>query len=67
MATKMRVRELSTELDISNKELLHLLRDLGIQVKSHMSTIPEEEVERVRERFSESARGKDVTEKVTRS
>ena len=67
MATKMRVRELSTELDISNKELLHLLRDLGIQVKSHMSTIPEEEVERVRERFSESAKAKDVTEKVTQS
>ncbi len=67
MATKMRVRELSTELDISNKELLHLLRDLGIQVKSHMSTIPEEEVERVRERFSDSAKAKDVTEKVTQS
>ncbi|MCF8104807.1 MAG: translation initiation factor IF-2 N-terminal domain-containing protein, partial [Desulfohalobiaceae bacterium] len=41
MTTMMRVRELSQKLNISNKELLHLLREENIQVKSHMSGLTE--------------------------
>ncbi|MFN2266702.1 MAG: translation initiation factor IF-2 N-terminal domain-containing protein, partial [Desulfonatronovibrio sp.] len=39
MSDKIRVRELSQELGISNKELIQLLRELGITVKSHMSSL----------------------------
>ncbi len=52
MITKMRVRELSSELGITNKELLHLLRQENIQVKSHMSGLTEEQVELVRQKIS---------------
>ncbi len=48
MTTKMRVRELSAELGISNKELLHILRSQDIQVKSHMSGLSQDEIDLVR-------------------
>lgn len=48
MSTKLRVRDLATELDISSKELMALLRELKIVAKSHMSGLTEEEVEQVR-------------------
>jgi translation initiation factor IF-2 len=48
MNTKMRVRELSAELGLSNKELLHILREENIPVKSHMSGLSDEQVESVR-------------------
>ncbi len=61
MATKMRVRDMSQELGISNKELIQLLRDLNIPVKSHMSGLTEEQVQMVREKHSHSAE-QSVTE-----
>lgn len=48
MSTKLRVRDLATELDISSKDLMALLRELDITAKSHMSGLTEEEVEQVR-------------------
>jgi len=35
----MRVHELAKELEVSSKELLTCLHDLGTDAKSHMSTI----------------------------
>jgi translation initiation factor IF-2 len=67
MSTKMRVRELSAELGTSNKELLQLLRELGIQVKSHMSGLTQEEVESVRNRFQENTAQAQVEDKRTHS
>ena len=55
MTTKMRVRDVSQELGISNKELIGLLRELGIPVKSHMSGLTEEQVELVRQRHKSGA------------
>ena len=46
---KLRVRDLATELDISSKDLMALLRELKIPAKSHMSSLTEEEAEQVRE------------------
>ncbi len=45
---KARVKDLSIELGVSNKELLQALRELGIQAKSHMSTLTDEEVVEVK-------------------
>ncbi len=50
MVTKMRVREMSQELGITNKELIQLLRELNIPVKSHMSGLTDEQVDLVRDR-----------------
>ncbi|ACV67792.1 translation initiation factor IF-2 [Desulfohalobium retbaense] len=65
MTTKMRVRELSNELGLSNKELLHLLRELGIQVKSHMSGLSDDEVDQVRQRFHAGSQSQDSVQKRT--
>jgi translation initiation factor IF-2 len=47
MATK-RVYELAREMKMSSKELLAKLRELELDVKNHMSTIPNAEVERIK-------------------
>ena len=49
MSTRLRVRDLATELDISSKDLMNILRELKIPVKSHMSSLTDEEVTQVRE------------------
>jgi len=48
MSSRLRVRDLATELDISSKDLMTLLRELKIPAKSHMSSLTDEEVEQVR-------------------
>lgn len=49
--SKVRVHELSKELGISPKELLHFLNDLGANVRNHMSTVEDKFVEQAREAF----------------
>lgn len=44
----MRVHELSKELGIPNRDLLKLMRENGIQAKSHMSSLDEEDLLTVR-------------------
>ncbi len=48
----MRVHELAKELDMTSKELLALLKDLSIEVKSHASSLTEEQAGQVRARVS---------------
>jgi translation initiation factor IF-2 len=45
---KVRIYELSKELNLDNKELLAICDQLNIAVKSHSSTITESEAERIR-------------------
>ncbi len=45
---KVRIYDLSKELDLDNKELLAICDQLNIAVKSHSSTIGEDEAERIR-------------------
>lgn len=47
MATK-RVYELAKEMNMSSKELLAKLRELELEVKNHMSTIPNAEIDRIK-------------------
>ena len=51
---KIRVYELAKELGLDNKEILARLRVLKIPVKSHMSVVPEEEIERIKQSLAES-------------
>jgi translation initiation factor IF-2 len=47
---KIRVYELARELGLTNKEALDLCLALGIGVKSHSSSIEEQQADRVRRR-----------------
>ena len=46
---KKRVYELAKQLNISNKDLIEKLNELGIEVNNHMSTVDEENAELVKE------------------
>ncbi len=48
---KRRVYEVAKELNISSVALLEVVRGFGIQVKSHMSTLDSDAVEKVRKKF----------------
>lgn len=73
----MRVYEFSKEYNISSKEVLQALRDVGFEVESHMAILTPEQIEYLGETFEKeeqeevqprSARkGKIVVKKVTRS
>ncbi|HEA46783.1 MAG TPA: hypothetical protein ENH97_00020, partial [bacterium] len=47
MVERMKVYELARELGMTSKELLAQLKDLEIEVKSHMSVLIKEEIEKV--------------------
>ena len=59
---KIRIYELARELNMTNKELLDKLEELGIPVKSHMSSVEESEVDgikaKIRGEKAAGARGK---------
>jgi len=64
--SKVRVRDLSAELGISNKALIQTLRELDIHAKSHMSGLTEEEADAARTRISEAAKAIEVVRKEVR-
>lgn len=52
--SKMRVYELAKELNISTKDFLVKLKDLGLDIKSHMEMIEGEELDIVKEFFDKN-------------
>ena len=52
---KIRIYELARELDTDSKTLEQVVRDLGIEIKSYMSTLTPDEAERVKARFGGGA------------
>jgi len=64
---KIRIHELAKELNIPSKELVNIIKDLGIDVKNHMSTMEEEQGEWVKRKLREKEeRGKKVEEPKTK-
>ncbi|MFW5733497.1 MAG: translation initiation factor IF-2 N-terminal domain-containing protein, partial [Oceanidesulfovibrio sp.] len=59
------VKDLSNELGVNKKELIQALRELGVQVKSHMSAVDEEQAAEMRSRFQNGGEegGADVVRK----
>ncbi|MCD4652229.1 MAG: translation initiation factor IF-2 N-terminal domain-containing protein, partial [Candidatus Cloacimonetes bacterium] len=49
----LRVHELAKELKISTAALRKILKDMGLIVKSHMSFVEDEMVERIRKKFAD--------------
>ena len=62
MSTRLRVRDLATELDISSKDLMTILRELKIPAKSHMSSLTDEEVDQVRNHHQNRAAAPQVVD-----
>ena len=66
----MRVHELAKELQLDAKELAVKIKEMGIEVNSHMSSITDEQAEKIRERlvkiFKESIVEKRVGQTVIR-
>ena len=52
---KVRVYELAKSLDKDSKEVIEILKKDGVDVKNHMSSVSEEEADKVRSRFSKKA------------
>ena len=48
MSAKIRVYELASELGLTNKELLELLKKEGFNVRSHSSTLEGDDADLVR-------------------
>ena len=45
---KLKVYELAKELGLSNTEMLEKIKSMGIDVKSHLSTLDEKDIEKIR-------------------
>ena len=48
---KMRIHELAKELNVDNKKVMEFLKEKKIEVKSHMSTLEENQEAMVRKVF----------------
>jgi translation initiation factor IF-2 len=55
---KIRIKDITKDLGVGNKEMLQILRELGIQVKSQMGTLSDEEAAQVRARVRQGASGR---------
>ena len=52
---KIRVYDLAKELGRSSNELVDVLKDMGLDVKNHMSTMEESQVNWVKKQLSNKA------------
>ena len=52
---KIRVYELAKELNMTNKQLLDRMREIDIQVKTHMSALEDDVVEAIKASISKEA------------
>jgi len=51
---KKRVHELAKELNVESKEVIKKLNQIGIEVKSHMSTIEDKDVDAIKQLYGKS-------------
>ncbi|AGL01292.1 translation initiation factor IF-2 [Desulfoscipio gibsoniae] len=58
---KKRVHELAKELNIESKDMLRKLNQMGINVKSHMSTLEENEIVRIRNHYQSAGGSSKIT------
>lgn len=63
---KVRVYELARELDMSNTDLMERIRDLGVQVKGHMSSLDEQQAQLVRDTVAGRSQQMIVEKRVQR-
>ncbi len=56
----MRVYELSKELGVSSKDVIQTLKELGVDVSSHMSVLPQSHVDLLKKKFLKGKEGVGV-------
>ena len=61
--SKLRVHELAKELNKPNKELLDFLKAKNVDVKSHMSSLSEDQIDMVKKAMSGNEAKPEKTEK----
>ena len=49
---KIKIYEIAKELDLTSKEILEVAQKLNIDVKSHMSSVEEEEAKKIKNNLS---------------
>ena len=52
---KMKVHELAKELSVDSKDIISLLQDKGIEVKSHMSSIEDEAIDIAKAKYGKKS------------
>jgi translation initiation factor IF-2 len=57
---KLRVKDIAAELGIGNKDVMQACRDLDIPVRSHMSTIEDDEADQIRAHVKKGAKATEV-------
>ncbi|MCL4244321.1 MAG: translation initiation factor IF-2 [Candidatus Dadabacteria bacterium] len=61
--SNVRIYELSKDLNKSNREILNVAKGLGISVKSHASSISDEEAQKIKDRIISSHGGEGASQK----
>jgi translation initiation factor IF-2 len=61
LMAKVRVYSLANKLNLSNREVLTRLSELGIEAKSHSSSIEQDDALRLEKSFKKRAAGKETT------
>ena len=64
---KVRVKDITAELGVSNKDMLAALRELSIPAKSHMATLTADDIERVKDHFASASGEHDKVRRETQS
>ena len=59
---KLKIHELAKELGVASKEVLEQAEKLGIEVKSHLSNIEDEQADRIRKQYSKKSNSGKVKE-----
>jgi len=60
---KVKIHEIAKKIGVNSKEVLEKAIELGMEVKSHMSSIEEEEAKKIESKFSGVKKEKEVKEK----
>ena len=60
---KMKLYDLAKELNLASKELLSKVKEMGIDVKSHLSSLEDEDVEKIRKNFAGTQNTKSQAKK----
>ena len=57
---KIKIYDLAKELNLSSKELLKIANEMGIDAKSHLSSLEDEQVEKIKEKCSSDSNNTEV-------
>ncbi|WP_272700634.1 translation initiation factor IF-2 [Desulfovibrio sp. Fe33] len=67
MTAKVRVEDLAAELNLSNKEIIQQLREIGVQAKSQKTVVEDEDVDRLKAELKKGGTGRKEVRRVGES